>query len=263
MLLNILAMLGVGAAGAGLYLVARRTVHTARELALKRYPRFVRADVKVDALGIPVFTYHSIAPGDTPDAVTPDAFDRQMRFLAENGYHTLHAADLQAHLVYGQPVPPRSVVLTFDDGRATLWTVAYPILQKYNLKAVSFIVPSTVSATGVRPTLSDYEAGQPVSLPAILHADCSDRPAITWDEAKVMHASGLVDFQSHTLDHTLIYCTPEIIDFIHPTFRFGYHNFGVPILRYEGEDRQHSRPPLGTPVYRSQPRLSAARREWP
>jgi hypothetical protein len=211
-------------------------------------------------LGIPVFTYHSVADPSTPDSVTPTEFELHMRYLAQNGYHTLSADDLYDHLVFGKQVPPRSVVITFDDGRATIWTVAFSFLQKYNFKAVSFIVPSEMSETGIRPTLSDYKAGQAVSLEDLLSADSSGTPTITWEEARIMHDSGLVDFQSHTLDHTLIYSAPEIVDFINPTFAFGFNNCGVPVIRYNGVDRLHSRPPLGTPVYSSQPRMSAARR---
>jgi hypothetical protein len=253
-------LFGFLSAGTAVYFALRQTWRTFRDLGSKRHPKFFYKDVKAEELGIPVFTYHSIANRVTPDSVTPAEFDRHMRHLADNGYHALSADELHDHLVYGSPVPPKSVMITFDDGRATLWTVAYPILKKYNLKAVSFIVPGMMSEAGVRPTLSDYEAGKAASFAELLNADLSDTPAITWDEARVMHASGLVDFQSHTLDHTLIHCTPEIVDFVNPTFPFGYNNFGVSVIRYGGVDRVHSRPRLGTPIYRHQPRMSAARR---
>lgn len=253
-------LFGVLSIGGAVYFGLRRTRKTFRDLGSRRYPKFVYADVEVEELGIPVFTYHSIASRATPDSVTPAEFDHHIQYLSENGYHTLTADELHDYLVHGSSGPPKSVVITFDDGRATLWTVAYSILKKYNLKAVSFIVPGTMSEAGVRPTLSDYEAGKPVSLAELLSADLSDTPAITWDEARVMHASGLVDFQSHTFDHTLIFCTPEIVDFINPAFRFGYNNYDIPVIRYEGSDRLHSRPCLGTPIYRNQSRMSAARR---
>ena len=253
-------LFGALSIGGAAYLGLRRTWKTFRDLGLRRYPKFVYADVEVEELGIPVFTYHSIASRATPDSVTPAEFDRHMRYLSDNGYHALSADELHDYLMYGNPVPPKSVVITFDDGRATLWTVAYPILKRYDLKAVSFIVPGTMSEAGVRPTLSDYEAGKPISLAELLSADLSDTPAITWDEAKVMHASGLVDFQSHTLDHTLIFCTPEIMDFINPAFRFGYNNYDIPVIRYGGADRVHYRPRLGTPICRNRSRMSAARR---
>jgi peptidoglycan/xylan/chitin deacetylase (PgdA/CDA1 family) len=180
--------------------------------------------------------------------------------LSHNGYHTLDADELYDHLVNGTSVPQKSVVLTFDDGRATFWTIAFPILQKYNLKAVCFLVPGTMQESGVRTNLSDYEAREAISLDELLNVDLSSTPAITWDEARLMYSSGLVDFQSHTLNHTLIYCAPEILDFVNPALLFQYSNYGMPVIRYNGTDCKHCRPPLGTPIYRMQPRLGAAKR---
>jgi peptidoglycan/xylan/chitin deacetylase (PgdA/CDA1 family) len=247
-------------AGIAVYLVLRRTWRVFRDLDLRLYPNFVYANVKAEELGIPVFTYHSIASRGTPDSVTLAEFDHHMRYLAENGYYTLSADELRDHLVHGSSVPSKSVMITFDDGRATLWTVAYPILRKHGLKAVSFVVPGTMSETGVRPSLSDCGTEKATLVASLLNPDQGDTPTITWDEARVMHASGLVDLQSHTLDHALIYCASEIVDFVNPAFRFGYNNYRVPVIRYHGVDRVHFRPPLGTPLYRSRPRMSSAKR---
>ncbi len=246
--------------GIAVYLVVNRVFQRVRGLGTRRYPKFIYSNVKVEELGIPVFTYHSIAGPNTPDSITPTEFERHMRYLADNGYHTLTADELYDYLVNGSPVPSKSVLITFDDGRATLWTVAYPILKKYGLKATTFIVPATMTESGVRSTLADYEAGYSVSQTQIINADLSDTPTITWDEAKIMFTSGLIDFQSHTLDHTLIYFTSDIVDFINPDFEFGYGNFCVPITRYNGADCVSRKPRLGTPVYRYQPRMGAAKR---
>jgi peptidoglycan/xylan/chitin deacetylase (PgdA/CDA1 family) len=246
--------------GAAAYFIARRTLKAFRDLGSKRYPQFIYKEVEAKDLGIPVFTYHSIARHNTPDSVTLIEFERHMRYLSENRYCALSADELYEHLVYGSPVPAKSIVITFDDGRSTLWTIAYPILKRYNLKAVSFIVPGTLTESEIRSNLNDYKAGKPISLDELLDADVSDTPAITWDEAKVMHASGIIDFQSHTLDHALIHYTPEIIDFISPTFRYGYNNYRVPTMRYGNVDCVNHRPRLGTPIYRCLSRMSAARR---
>jgi peptidoglycan/xylan/chitin deacetylase (PgdA/CDA1 family) len=253
-------LFGPPSLGMATYLIARRTLKVFRDLRSNRYPQFIYANVNAEDLGIPVFTYHSIARHNTPDSVSLAEFERHMRYLSDNGYHALSADQLYEHLAHGCPVPTKSIAITFDDGRSTLWTIAYPILERYNLKAVSFIVPSALTDSGIRLNLNDYKAGKSISLDELLDADIGNTPAITWDEAKVMHAKGVVDFQSHTLDHTLIHYTPEIVDFIHPAFRAGYNNYRVPSIRYEHGDRVHHRPRLGTPIYRSQSRMSAARR---
>jgi len=242
------------------YLILRRVLSTFRNLTQKRYPKFIYTDVKTDELGIPVFVYHSIGNSNIPDSVKFSEFECHMQYLSMNNYHTINADELYNYLVYDKPIPPKSVVITFDDGRASLWTLAFPILKKYNFKAVCFLVPSMMSEIGVRSNFKDYEDGRPVSMTELLRADLSNNPAITWEEAKVMHTSGLVDFQSHTLNHTLIYTTAEIVDFINPSFYYGYNNHQVPVIRYGDIDKIHFKSPLGTPIYRSAPLMYASRR---
>ena len=75
-----------------------------------------------------------------------------------------------------------------------------------------------------------------------------------------MNASGLIDFQSHTLDHSLVFCGPTIVDFISPLLHYGYRNCRIPVLRSHGTDCYGTVPPLGTPIYSAKPRMSAARR---
>ncbi|NLF79488.1 MAG: polysaccharide deacetylase family protein [Chloroflexi bacterium] len=247
----------VFAAGIGA-LAGRRAVNTWRALNRWRVPSFVRADLGPDDIGVPVFTYHSVADAATPDAVSLAAFERHMRYLAENGYHTLSADELHDHLVESRPIPRKTVVITFDDGRATLWTAAFPLLQQYAMRAVCFLIPGTMPEAGVRSTLADVRAGRDGSLEAVLAADRSACPSITWQEARLMHDSGLIDFQSHSLHHTLIFTGPAIVDFVHPAFDAGYASVHIPAIRQAGTDYIRERPPLGTPIYRSQPRLGAA-----
>ena len=90
-----------------------------------------------------MFTFHT---------VLPDIFERQCRYLASNGYKTLSADEFLHTMRRPGPLVKKTVVLTFDDGLKTVWTVAYPILKKYNLKAVCFLIPGCVPGEGpVRP----------------------------------------------------------------------------------------------------------------
>ncbi len=68
----------------------------------------------------------------------------QCAYLADNGYHTVDGEELTV-VMSGQVKPrPRSVAVTFDDGLKQVWTVAYPILKKYGLKAIVFLVPGCI-----------------------------------------------------------------------------------------------------------------------
>ncbi|GAB4192473.1 MAG: hypothetical protein Kow00105_06550 [Phycisphaeraceae bacterium] len=126
--------------------------------------------------GVPVFCYH---------VINHDVFQADLSFLKQNDYSTLSADQLVDHLNNQQPAPPRSVVLTFDDGQETLYTVAYPLLKQFGFKAVAFICPGL-----------HRDPNAPDAQPAGGLCD--------WRQIREMHDSGCIDFQSHTLGHRYI-----------------------------------------------------------
>jgi hypothetical protein len=75
-----------------------------------------------------------------------DDFRIQMKYLADNGYTTLSLAELKNCLAH-RSFPPKSVVITFDDGYKTFYTLAYPILKEYGLKAAVFFTTARAPVT--------------------------------------------------------------------------------------------------------------------
>jgi hypothetical protein len=75
-----------------------------------------------------------------------------------------------------------------------------------------------------------------------------------------MHKSGVVDFQSHTMYHCLIFTSPVIENFIHPSFDFYLRNYNVPIFRNNGKENITRETELGTPIYTNESRFSGKRR---
>jgi hypothetical protein len=116
------------------------------------FPSFVFSGRPSD-LGsvVPVFCYH---------LVDPEEFERDLEFLSFNGYLTIDADALLAHMLGSELAPSRSVVLTVDDGARNLFEVAFPLLKKYGAKVVAFIAPGLMSI--FRPTrlsIAMYHAG--------------------------------------------------------------------------------------------------------
>ncbi len=70
-------------------------------------------------------------------------------------------------------IPPKTVLLTFDDGYRNVYKNAFPVLKKYNLPATIFIIVN--------------EVGRP------------QQDRLNWEEIKQMHNSGLVAVGSHCL----------------------------------------------------------------
>ena len=91
-----------------------------------------------------VLTYHRIEETNSdPSAyhrvtVTPEKFDRQMKFLGAH-YGVLSMADLLEANLNGRSLPPRSVIVTFDDAYKDFATHAWPILKKYHIPVTLFV----------------------------------------------------------------------------------------------------------------------------
>ncbi|NLW16427.1 MAG: polysaccharide deacetylase family protein [Firmicutes bacterium] len=91
---------------------------------------------------IPILMYHVIGDGSGSLHelyVNPSVFASQMEYLYANGYHTITLEELYKHWQEGEPLPPRPIVITFDDGYRSDYEEAFPILQTYGFKAVHFL----------------------------------------------------------------------------------------------------------------------------
>jgi peptidoglycan/xylan/chitin deacetylase (PgdA/CDA1 family) len=205
-----------------------------------RYPAFVAArSPDIDFRDVPVFVFHTIDPGE---------FEEQLRHLVDNDYQTLDCATFHAYLTGTGKIASRSVLLTIDDGRASVWTYALPLLKKYGLKAIVFLIPGYIrESTSLAPTLEEVWAGKArlEGLPD------RDPELMNWSEVRAAAESGLIDFQSHTLYHHRVPVSRKIVDYINP--QMSHALFDVPValgqegqLRAEGIDGL-----LGAPIYES------------
>lgn len=132
---------------------------------------------------VPILMYHHLSEDVTnSEMVSPEQFEAQIRALSEAGYTGVSFDELQAYVLRGEPLPEKPVVITFDDGYESNYTLAYPILQKYNMKA-------TIFAIGVSFGKDHYK-----------DTDYAITPHFGAAEAAEMAASGLISIQSHTYD---------------------------------------------------------------
>ena len=146
--------------------------------------------------GVPILVYHQVNDIDKDQmTVTVEDFDAQMKYLIDNGYNIItpeelidawdspantdnlnldavDASDDAASKIIN--LPPKPIIITFDDGYADIYKNVYPILQKYNIKVTLFAI-------------TDYINLYPNYL--------------TWAQARELQSSGLVDIESHTLSH--------------------------------------------------------------
>jgi len=94
---------------------------------------------------IPVLAYHSITYSKGNSICLPLVnFKEQMKYLKDNGYHTITLSDLYKYRTRQKTLPEKSVVLTFDDGYKNNYIDMFPVLKKYNFKATIFVISSFV-----------------------------------------------------------------------------------------------------------------------
>ncbi len=134
-------------------------------------------------LSVPVLLYHHIQPqseairkGQASLSVDNGFFDRQMQYLLENGYNTINAPTLINALLSRTPLPPKSILVTIDDGYKDAFIYAFPILQKYHITA-NFMI-----ATGLT----------------------GGEDNMSWDQISQIKQSGLAYFVDHTWSHYAI-----------------------------------------------------------
>ncbi len=132
-------------------------------------------------LRVPILMYHyvSAAPADAGSvrsdlSLAPERFEEQLAWLAASGYRAISLEDLTLALQAGTPLPERPVILTFDDGYADNYSVAFPLLKEYGFSATFFVVTAYLDENR-----SEY---------------------LTWDQVIEMHAAGM-DIGSHSYTH--------------------------------------------------------------
>ena len=127
---------------------------------------------------LPVILYHGMTPLERDPMVSYPyhyrvrVFADHMRALHDAGYNPVTAEDVNAWLGGHKTLPPRPVLIAFDDNRRDSFLYADPVLEKYHLKATMFV--------------------------AITNIDYHHPPAfVSWDELNHYQSTGRWELQSH------------------------------------------------------------------
>jgi peptidoglycan/xylan/chitin deacetylase (PgdA/CDA1 family) len=218
-----------------------------RDLLLRRYPPFVTGG-PLPRGHVPVFVFHSLEP---------ESFGRKLDHLAGNGYRTLSAEEYRRVLDGRMEAPDKAVVLTFDDGRGSLWSVGRPLLRRHGMRGIVFLIPGRIpSRSGPLPPDWDDVLERRASAADVLARENGEGAFLSWEEIKALSSTGVFDFQSHTLTHARVHVAPEIVGFLTPSLRGGYQALDVPLVEGDGRDLLAGEIPLGTPLLRSAPRTA-------
>jgi len=134
-----------------------------------------------DEADVPILMYHYVSDLP-PDAdvyrrdltVSPEAFEAQLQYLDEAGYHPVTLTDVYLYLTEGYPLPEKPVVLTFDDGYRDAYEVVFPRLLDHGFPGTFFVLA----------TPAHYES----------------EAYLTWSQMKEMSQAGMA-IQAHGRDH--------------------------------------------------------------
>ncbi|HVQ35678.1 MAG TPA: polysaccharide deacetylase family protein [Candidatus Bathyarchaeia archaeon] len=214
---------------------------------------------------VPVLMYHSVARPDdlAPQgwaqrlSTSPDLMEATLATWKRTGWSTIGLTELSAWLDGRGTIPPKSLVLTLDDGYVDNWTCLHPLLRAYGCKAVVFVSTDFIDPrSGCRP--QDGQAREPGALKAYLSAD----------EMRTMEADGSVEIGSHAKTHTWWFVSDRIVDWYRPEvrvsnreslYRFLWLNAHPDRKPFVLADMDDETIPWGTPIYAFAPALVARR----
>ncbi|MEO1590642.1 MAG: polysaccharide deacetylase family protein [Cyanobacteria bacterium J06632_22] len=127
---------------------------------------------------VPILMYHDILPEmQVFFDVTPEQLEADFELLKEEGLTPISLDQLVRHLRMGTPLPPKPVLLTFDDGYVGHYEHVYRLMRRYNY-------PATFSIFTAKPD-----------------GDIVGRSTVTWEQLQVMAADPLVTIVSHGVNH--------------------------------------------------------------
>ena len=128
---------------------------------------------------VPVIMYHDVVEGAklVDFDLTTQEFDEQMDRIAAAGCTPISLMQWWNYITRGDSLPPKPIMLTFDDGYESVYHTIFPRLKKRGWPAVYFIVPGTVGK-------KIWAKGH-----------------VSFAQCREMIASGLCEIQSHSLTH--------------------------------------------------------------
>ena len=132
---------------------------------------------------VPIIMYHSILKDPARSnkyTITPAVLEEDLKYIKANGYETITISDLISYVYADKPLPPKPIILTFDDGHYNNYGYLYPLLEKYDMKAVISIVGSYTDKFS-----ETNEANLNYSY-------------LRWKDINELISSGRLEFQNHT-----------------------------------------------------------------
>lgn len=98
-----------------------------------------------DGVNLPVIMYHSVLKNPSQASefiISPKQLEQDLIYLRQHGYQAISCQQLVDYVYHDGSLPAKPVLLTFDDGYLNNITYVFPLLKKYQMSAVFFVVGS-------------------------------------------------------------------------------------------------------------------------
>jgi peptidoglycan/xylan/chitin deacetylase (PgdA/CDA1 family) len=145
------------------------------------------------AMKVPILVYHSVSDDPHPYirrfAVSPRTFARQLDAIRDADMHPLTVSDFVA-LRTANELPPRPVVVTFDDGWKDTATAALTELSQRSIPATLYVTTGFLRGRA-RQTRMDAPSSE----------------ALHWDDLVPLAAAG-IELGAHTVTHPALDAVP-------------------------------------------------------
>lgn len=119
-------------------------------------------EFKKNITGIPVLMYHYVyTESDIPknlngNYIKDSDLEEQLKYLKENDYYFPSFSELRAYIDGKLSLPENSVIMTFDDGQKGFLKYGVPLIEKYEVPAISFIIGTKDGKERMMTNLSPY-----------------------------------------------------------------------------------------------------------
>lgn len=134
----------------------------------------------------PILLYHRIQKTELLSEyyVSPEEFKAQMQSLKEWGYETISIFQLIQAIKEGALLPPRPIIVSFDDGDITVYNEAFPVMRELGFKGINFLVVNYIGQPGYMNKEQIQElvsAGWEVGSHSMTHTDLTKTENATWE----------------------------------------------------------------------------------
>lgn len=154
--------------------------------------------------GVPMFLYHQVNPVSN---VKPEVFEEHLKILKRKNMQTITLSE------YGEEKFGKNpCLITLDDGYYDNYSIVFPLLKKYNMKATVFL--NTLYINEEWEINEEYKISGEANFLAIQNylknGNAKTRQYMSWKEIREMSESGLVDFQAHSHKHTAVFVSDKL-----------------------------------------------------